>query len=316
MSFRLDRFLTLYVFKPLSGHFKSRDLRIPIVMYHSISNEAETGHPYFWVNTSPARFAEHMKYLYDNNYQVISLSEAVALLSSFNSTNSMNPTNSRNSINPAAQQPHDSMTRRLNDPISQRSRYVVLTFDDGFHDFYTNAFPILNKHSYRATVFLSTGFINKERLSFKGKQCMTWDEIKQLIKDGISFGSHTVNHPQLHNLKKNEIDDEIKSSKKKIEDEIGIKIDSFSYPFAFPQEDQDFVIRYKEKLVEYGYRVAVTTTIGRASINDDPLILKRIPVNNADDSLLFPAKLEGAYDWLYRLQYVYKLIKGRFQNNV
>ncbi len=38
-------------------------------MYHSISDESEKGHPYFWINTSPKRFAEQMKFLYDNYYE-------------------------------------------------------------------------------------------------------------------------------------------------------------------------------------------------------------------------------------------------------
>ena len=80
MAFRLDRSLTLYVFGPLSRFRRPRGLRIPILMYHSISDEPETGHPYYWINTSPARFTEHMKFLHDNNYEVISLSKAIELI--------------------------------------------------------------------------------------------------------------------------------------------------------------------------------------------------------------------------------------------
>ena len=58
-------------------------VRIPILMYHSISDEPETGHPYFWINTTPALFARHMQYLADCNYQVIPLSTAVAMIRGF-----------------------------------------------------------------------------------------------------------------------------------------------------------------------------------------------------------------------------------------
>jgi hypothetical protein len=81
MSLRLDRLLTLYFFAPPARLFPpKKGIRIPILMYHSISDEPEHGHPYFWINTSPARFAEHMKFLQDNGYKVISLSEAVELI--------------------------------------------------------------------------------------------------------------------------------------------------------------------------------------------------------------------------------------------
>jgi len=319
MPIRLDRFLTLYCFGPFYKLFRPNSFRIPILMYHSISDEPESGHPYFWINTSPARFAEHMKYLHDNGYQVISLSEAVTLLSSTDSTNSVNstnstnvvnPTNSISSINPTAQRPDDPMTRRLNDPISQHSKYVVITFDDGYLDFYTHAFPLLRNYSYSATVFLPTAFINNKRSSFKQKHCMTWDEVRHLGKEGISFGSHTVNHPQLKNLNEKEIEDELRSSKEIIENETGIAVDSFSYPFAFPQEDGAFLTRYKEKLITHNYRMAVTTIIGRTFIGDDSFFLKRIPVNNGDDRLLFQSKLFGTYDWLRIPQYLLKVIKG------
>jgi len=57
-------------------------------MYHSISNEPEKGHPYFWINTSRKRFAEQMKFLKDNGYKVIPLSKAVTLIS--NNPNQLN----------------------------------------------------------------------------------------------------------------------------------------------------------------------------------------------------------------------------------
>jgi len=77
---RIDRLLTVYVFRPLARLRQPRGLRIPILMYHSISDEPETGHPYYWINTSPALFAEHMKFLHDHDYRVIPLSAAVDMI--------------------------------------------------------------------------------------------------------------------------------------------------------------------------------------------------------------------------------------------
>ena len=77
---RLDRLLTLYLLGPLWKRLPFKGIRIPILMYHSISSTPETGHPYYWINTKPALFAEHMKFLHDNDYQVIPLSTAVEMI--------------------------------------------------------------------------------------------------------------------------------------------------------------------------------------------------------------------------------------------
>lgn len=277
INFRLDRFLTLYLFKRIiKKQTSSGDKRIPILMYHSISDEKEKSHPYYHVNTSPAVFEAHMRYLRENNYSVINLQD---LEKSFDTRDS--------------------------------SEYVVITFDDGFHDFFTNVFPILNKYNFSATVFLPTGFIDNERLSFKDKECMTWNEVRQLSSKGIIFGSHTVTHPQLNNLSTKEIENEIKLSKNKIEDEIGITVESFSYPFALP-ENKEFFLKLKKILIKSGYVNGVCTRIGTTDKSDDSIFRKRIPINSQDDLLLFKAKLSGGYDWLYNVQKLFKTLKYNF----
>lgn len=281
IHFRLDRFLTLYLFRYMTQkQISGGDKPIPILMYHSISNEKERLPPYYRINTSPAIFNEHMRYLYEHDYSVINLQD---LEKSF-------------------------YTR-------DASRYVVLTFDDGFRDFYTSAYMILKNYGFGATVFLPTGFIHHERRSFKGKECMTWNEVRALSREGILFGSHTITHPQLSHLTTHEIEDEIKLSMKRIEDETGLPVQSFSYPFAFPGE-KAFQNKLIALLKKSGYINGVTTIIGRSSISDSPFFLKRLPVNNDDDQFLFQSKLEGAYDWLHAPQSFLKYIKRSIDRHV
>jgi peptidoglycan/xylan/chitin deacetylase (PgdA/CDA1 family) len=274
INFRLDRFLTLYLFRHITKKQTSADdKRIPILMYHSISDEKEKSHPYYHVNTSPAVFDAHMSYLHEKNYSVINLQD---LKKSFDARDS--------------------------------TKCVVLTFDDGFYDFFTNAFSILKKYNFSATVFLPTGFIHNERLSFKGKECMTWNEVRHVQSKGINFGSHTVTHLQLNNLSTKEIENEIKLSKNKIEDETGIMVESFSYPYAFP-ENKEFGITLRTLLKKCGYTNGVTTKIGTANNGDDTFFQPRLPVNTADDILFFRAKLQGSYDWLNKPQIFIKRFK-------
>jgi hypothetical protein len=96
-----------------------------------------------------------------------------------------------------------------------------------------------------------------------------------------------------------------------IESELGRGIDSFSYPFAFPEQDAGFIKGYEALLSGCGYRSGVTTIIGAASPMDNRYLLKRLPVNDHDDLRFFQAKLEGGYDWLHAVQKVFKEARHR-----
>lgn len=250
---------------------------IPILMYHSISNENDSAtHPYYLTNTFPEVFAEQMSYLYKHNYSTVSVSEVPEILAGGGNI---------------------------------KRKYVAITFDDGFRDFYTNAFPILQEYGFTATVFLPTGFISNDHSTFKERECLNWAEVKELHGKRIIFGSHTVNHLQLHNLNVIEILNEINESKQAIEAKIGRCVETFSYPYAFPDADDKFKLFLISALEKTNYKFGVTTRIGTSSKGDNKFLLKRIPVNSNDDRCMFKAKLDGCYDWMQMPQYLYKRVK-------
>jgi peptidoglycan/xylan/chitin deacetylase (PgdA/CDA1 family) len=158
-------------------------------------------------------------------------------------------------------------------------------------------------------MFLPTGFIGHARQTFKGRECLTWSEVRELHGEGIEFGSHTVSHRVLNRLPWSEVQRELLDSRLRIEDELQVPISTFAYPFAFPREDGPFIARFREELACQGYSAAVTTVIGRAGRRSDALCLERLPVNDADDETLFEAKLLGAYDWLGAVQSVVRSAK-------
>jgi peptidoglycan/xylan/chitin deacetylase (PgdA/CDA1 family) len=277
MALRIDRLATLYLAYPLMQRHLRKGIHIPILMYHSISDDREDGvHPYYRLNTSPDIFASHMRFLYENNYSAISL---------------------------------DGVYQQLASGERPDNKLVAITFDDGYRDFYTQAFPVLQRYHYTATVFLPTGFIDNKELRLKGKEHLNWYEIQELHHAGIKFGSHTVTHPQLRFLKSTDVEFELRQSKETIEDKLGAPVNAFSYPFAFPEEDKEFTEYLRDILQKSGYKCGVSTRVGTTSIKDDILFLKRIPVNSCDDTPLLEAKLEGAYNWFYKSQYLFKMAK-------
>lgn len=277
---RIDRLATLFLAHPIKRIFDaSRSSSVPILMYHSISdNLLGKSHPYYQINTSPDVFANQMRWLRNDGYRTMDLTEAYSALENHNDV----------------------------------SKTVVVTFDDGYRDFYTDGFAVMKQCGFTATIFLATDRIQDKSVRIDGIDYLTWSEVRELHAGGIKFGSHTVTHPDLRSLGPEQIDHELGYSKEVIEQKLGVPVESFAYPFAFPEEDKEFV-RFLEDLLEnQGFENGVSTIIGRARLGNNRFFLPRLPVNSWDDAEFFRAKLEGGYDWLHWPQKMKKL----FNHNV
>jgi peptidoglycan/xylan/chitin deacetylase (PgdA/CDA1 family) len=272
---RLDRFATLGLFWPMA-RFSSgvRELHIPILMYHAVREGSSDPRPYYEINVAPQVFAYQMRQLRDLGYRAVTIAQAL-------------------------------------DAIRQGAigqKLVVITFDDGYRDFYESAAPILEECEFAATVFLMPGYMGEGAPRFIGRDCMSWREVRELQARGIHFESHTVTHPKLQFQSWARIEEELFGSKEMIEDRVGAPVRSFSYPHAFPEADHGFVRRLKDVLLKCGYENSVTTILGTARASSDRFLLPRLPVNHWDDPKFFRAKLEGGYNWLHSVQYVSKYL--------
>ena len=277
MDLRIDRLATLYIVQRLRRYASNGKLSIPILMYHSVAEEDETAiHPYYRTATSPAMFGAQMAALAHAGYAALTLPQAVSWLT---------------------------------EALPQSRQSVVITFDDGYRNFHANAFPVLQQHGFTATMFLPTAYIGESNLTFNGRECLSWREVRELQKHGIGFGSHTVTHPKLYGLDPREIRREIRDSKQSIEQKLGVRVESFAYPYAFPETDSRFRQQLRNLLGEAGYSSGVCTAVGRPDGAADPLFLKRLPINSCDDRSLFAAKLAGSYDWIAKPQYLVKMAK-------
>jgi peptidoglycan/xylan/chitin deacetylase (PgdA/CDA1 family) len=277
MNLRLDRLATLYLVSPYLRLMEDRKPSVPILMYHSIADEKQSKlHPYYRTTTSPAVFALQLKHLRAEGYTTCTLARAISHL-------------------------------RRETPTARR--LVAITFDDGYRDFYCHAFPLLNQYGFNATMFLPTAYIGKSPTPFKGADCLTWAEVTELKRYGVDFGSHTVTHPQLRGLDFTAINNEVVKSKETIEQKLGCSVDSFAYPYAFPQTDTEFKKMLGDSLQGAGYQNGVCTVVGRANRRSQRFFLERLPVNSCDDASLFQAKLSGAYDWIGISQYISKVAR-------
>lgn len=283
MSFRFDRNGTLYVVAPIRRILAGRGTqRIPILMYHSVADEDQSAvRPYYRTATTPSLFLQHLTWLQEQSYRTVGLASAVNMLHSNKQT---------------------------------CEKIVVITFDDGYRNFCYHAWPVLKQHGFTATIFLPTALIGDHPRVFNRRECMTWADVRALQEQGISFGSHTATHPQLHGLAGDRIREEVLASRKTIEDRIGVAVDSFAYPYAFPQVDEAFKKMLRVTLEETGYRYGVCTQIGRARTASDQFFLERLPINSGDDIALLQAKMDGDYDWVGDVQSLAKRFrKTRFK---
>ena len=194
--------------------------KVPILYYHCVSNDIFGIDELF---VSPTEFEKQMKYLYENNFNIITFDDLRNLGS-------------------------------INNP-------VILTFDDGYENNYTHAYPILKKYNFKATIFLIVNSINK-------KNFLKEDQIKSML-GLINFQSHTLTHPDLRTLDNEEIEYEISESIKTIEKITSQKSNVFAYPIGYYNEN---VLKITKKYFNY----AVTNIGGLYYNNIDNYEIKRV----------------------------------------
>ncbi|GAB4233160.1 MAG: hypothetical protein Kow00109_05810 [Acidobacteriota bacterium] len=273
--FSLDRFVTLGFFRPLArlGLYRPEQ-GVPILMYHSISAADEPGvSPYYRLNTSPRRFRQQMQWLREAGWRIVPVEEALGA-------------------------------------AAGGRRVAALTFDDGYRDFLTAAWPILAEFGYPATVYLPTGRVD-EGGEFRGKPLLNWKEVRWLADQGIDFGSHTVHHVKLGEVTPEEAMWELVESRRRLEDELGRPVKGFSLPYAFPEGNPGVCNDLMAAVQAAGYRYLLTTRLGRHRVEETVWRVRRLPCNDSDDRSLLLAKLAGLYDWLYPLQRFVKRVRRR-----
>ncbi len=161
---------------------------------------------------------------------------------------------------------------------------VVITIDDGFKSTYTLAYPILKKYNFPATLFLYTNFIEKNSYS------LTWEEIREMTKNNIEIGSHTLSHYNLLKYEKNEnyetylarIRREIFLSKEILENKIEGMAKFFAYPYGV------YSPMIKNLVIQAGYKGILNANSMNNTLNSHTFSLNRQIIfgNNSFDSFV------------------------------
>lgn len=217
-----------------------------------------------------------------------------------------------------------SLEQPYNSEKELPQKSFAITFDDGYENIYTCAFPVLQELGYTATVFIVSGFIGKYNswdfnFGRKGFKHLGWEQIKEMVKYGISFGSHTVNHPDLSKLDRKYVEYELRNSKQTLEEKLGQEVKFLSYPFG----KYNFSIQGEVKRA--GYQNAFTLYPNGSAKIFDPFAIKRIGVYRFDTTLSLKIKLEGGLwyglenlkgNLINRLSYGTSLVKTKPKYNV
>lgn len=165
----------------------------------------------------------------------------------------------------------------LVDDVKQRKirkRSLVITFDDGYLDNFTYAKKILEKFDIPATFFVTTD-VNKFQ---KNNSIMSSSQLNKLSKSKLfSIGAHTMSHVRLSEISQKRQKEEIGTSKSKLEEIIGKKIDYFAYPFG---QKEDFGIIAIDLVKKAGYKAACTAILGNVTNYSDIYKLSRYTIKN------------------------------------
>jgi peptidoglycan/xylan/chitin deacetylase (PgdA/CDA1 family) len=216
---------------------------VPILMYHSISSYASRR---FEPNTvSPATFGEHLSYLDHCHYTPLTVTQFVHAMA------------------------------RGGDGLPPRP--VVLTFDDGYADFYTNALPALQRHGFVATLYIATGFVGRtsrwnQPIGEGMRHILTWTQLAEISANGIECGAHSHTHRPLDMLPPSAAREEIVRSKALLEEHLGRQASSFAYPFGY------YSPRVRQIVRTSGYESACAIKLAMSSLCDDPYALARLAI--------------------------------------
>ena len=221
-------------------------VHVPIMEYHYIRvNPDPHDRLGFNLSVTPSDFKAQMDWLQVNGYHAITL---------------------------------DDLRAYFQEQKPLPPRPIVLTFDDGYADFYTTAFPILEAHGFTAVSYVVPGFLDHPRY-------MTSAQVEELDRAGVEIGAHTMTHADLTKASPAQLVLEVEGSKNALEKLVGHPVLDFCYPSG---KFNDTVIA---SLRQFGLQSATTELPGTDHTWDNRLTWKRVRANGGELLSEFAASL-------------------------
>ncbi|MFJ8491930.1 polysaccharide deacetylase family protein [Streptomyces sp. NPDC094038] len=229
------------------------DTPVPVLMYHSVAtspNDATRA-----LSVAPEAFAEQMALVGDLGLTPVSTADLCA-------------------------------GWRSGGPLPDRP--VLITFDDGYEGVHRHALPVLAKHGFVSTLFVSTGWIRGAYDTGGGLDAMLdWDQVRELADTGCEIGGHSHTHPQLDQLDDDRLRTELVRSREIVTDELGAPPSSFAYPYGYSSR------RVRQAVRDAGYAQALAVGNDLARRRQGPFALQRVTVRRSTDAAEFARLLEG-----------------------
>lgn len=207
--------ITLLLFRNNHHHIKKTQ-NTPALLFHSVTDKSFIDQSHITTD----KLTDFLSYLQNQNYKTLTAYESTLL---------------------------------SEEQIDSSTSYVALIFDDGFENFYTKAFPILEQNTMKASIFIVVNCIDLYSSwdVYKPNKQLSKGQIRLISDAGHEIGSHTLTHPDLVLLPDKEIKHELSESKKRLEDITGKPVTSLSFPFG------SWNMRVWNLAREYGYDAAV-----------------------------------------------------------
>jgi peptidoglycan/xylan/chitin deacetylase (PgdA/CDA1 family) len=170
---------------------------------------------------------------------------------------------------------------------------VVITFDDGYRNFYTAAAPVLESYQMTAAMFLisnrvvQNGSKPQQWREEDDQEYVSWKEVGDLIERGFAFGSHTCSHQKLPQLSPDQVEHELRDSKSLIQRHIKTDSLPLAYPYGMTTD------QIAARAASDGYACAFTSNSGFNDQYTDAFMLHRTLIGDGDDKAAFAARVAG-----------------------
>ncbi|MEU0370988.1 polysaccharide deacetylase family protein [Streptomyces sp. NPDC006283] len=228
---------------------------VPILMYHAVGDRPAPAA--YGLSVSPRAFAEQMAVLAERGFTPVTTT-------------------------------HLGEAWRSGGHRTLPVRPVLITFDDGYEGVHSHALPVLAEHGFRATVFVSTGWLRGAHDEGGALDTMLdWQQVRELAAAGTEIGGHAHTHPELDQLDDQRLAYETTHCRDVIAQELGTPPVSFAYPYGYSDR------RVRGAVRTAGFAQSLAVGNAQAARRQGPYALRRLTVRRGTAAAEFERLVEG-----------------------